>query len=100
MFGIDLVMDKKARILTRQSGSAHAMALIAVDTDDNDVPLKWQFENSWGPSAGHEGYMTFTDEWFDEYMFRIVINRKYLDAKSLDAAGTKPEQLPAWDYMF
>ena len=100
MFGIDLAMDKKARILTRQSGSAHAMALIAVDTDDNDVPLKWQFENSWGPSAGHEGYMTFTDEWFDEYMFRIVINRKYLDAKSLEAAGTKPEQLPAWDYMF
>ena len=44
--------------------------------------------------------MTFTDEWFDEYMFRIVINRKYLDAKSLEAAGTKPEQLPAWDYMF
>lgn len=100
MFGIDLAMDKKARILTRQSGSAHAMALIAVDTDDNDVPLKWQFENSWGPSAGYEGYMTFTDEWFDEYMFRIVINRKYLDAKSLEAAGTKPEQLPAWDYMF
>lgn len=100
LFGIRLDMDKKARILTRQSGSAHAMALIAVDTDENDLPLKWQFENSWGPDAGHKGYMTFTDAWFDEYMFRIVINRRYLDERSRKAADSRPEQLPAWDYMF
>lgn len=100
LFGIKLGMDKKARILTRDSGSAHAMALIAVDVDENGNPVKWQFENSWGPAAGHNGYMTFTDSWFNEYMFRIVINKKYLDAKSLEAAKSKPVQLPAWDYMF
>ena len=100
LFGIKLNMDKKARILTRESGSAHAMTLMAVDTDDNDQPLKWQFENSWGPTAGHNGYMTFTDKWFDEYLFRIVINKKYLDEKSLKAAKQKPVVLPAWDYMF
>lgn len=100
LFGIKLDMDKKARILTRESASAHAMTLMAVDTDDNDQPLKWQFENSWGPTAGHNGYMTFTDKWFDEYLFRIVINKKYLDEKSLKAAKQKPVALPAWDYMF
>ena len=100
LFGIKLDMDKKARILTRESGSAHAMTLMAIDTDDNDQPLKWQFENSWGPTAGHNGYMTFTDKWFDEYLFRIVINKKYLDEKSLKAAKQKPVALPAWDYMF
>lgn len=100
LLGIDLKMDKKARILTRQSGSSHAMLLIACDTDQNDVPTKWQFENSWGPAAGHNGYLTFTDEWFSEYMFRVVINRKYLDAKALEALDTKPVMLPVWDYMF
>lgn len=100
LFGIDLAMDKKARILTRQSGSAHAMTLMAVDTDADERPLKWQFENSWGPKAGHDGYMTFTDRWFDEYMFRLVINKRYLDEKSRKAARTKPVRLPAWDYMF
>lgn len=100
LLGVKMNMDKKARILTRQSGSAHAMTLIAVDTDDNDKPLKWQFENSWGPSAGHEGYMTFTDQWFDDYMFRLVIRRQYLDSESLKALKTTPVQLPAWDYMF
>ena len=100
LLGIDLKMDKKARILTRQSGSSHAMLLMACDTDQNDVPTKWQFENSWGPAAGHNGYLTFTDEWFSEYMFRVVINKKYLDAKALEALNTKPVMLPVWDYMF
>jgi bleomycin hydrolase len=100
LFGINLQMDKKARILTRQSGSAHAMSLVGCDTDDNDVPVKWEFENSWGPSSGNKGFLTFTDEWFDEYLFRIVINRKYLDAKAIKALDTKPIVLPPWDYMF
>jgi len=100
LFGIDLKMDKKARILTRQSGSAHAMSIIGCDTDENDVPVKWEFENSWGPASGNKGFLTFTDEWFDEYLFRIVINRKYLDAKAIKALDSKPIVLPPWDYMF
>ena len=100
LFGVKIDMDKKARILTRESGSAHAMTLMAVDTDANEQPVKWQFENSWGTDAGHNGYITFTDSWFNEYMFRIVINKKYLSEKAVKAAQTKPVQLPAWDYMF
>lgn len=100
LLGVKMSMDKKARILTRQSGSSHAMLLVACDTDNNDVPVKWQFENSWGTSAGHNGYLTFTDEWFNEYLFRIVLNRKYLDADALKALDSKPILLPAWDYMF
>lgn len=100
LLGIDLKMDKKARILTRESGSSHAMTLIGVDVDADGVPVKWEFENSWGPSAGHNGYLTFTDDWFDEYMFRLVIHTRFLDEASRKAAATKPVQLPAWDYMF
>ena len=100
LLGINLSMDKKARILTRQSGSSHAMLLVACDTDDNDTPVKWEFENSWGTSRGHNGYLTFTDEWFDEYLFRIVLQKRYLDAKALEALKTPTIMLPAWDYMF
>ena len=99
LFGVDFDMDKKARILTRQSGSSHAMLLMGCDTDDSDVPVKWEFENSWGPAAGNRGYLTFTDDWFDEYMFRLVIHRRYLDQKAISSLGQKPIQLPAWDYM-
>ena len=100
LLGVNLDMDKKARILTRQSGSSHAMTLIGCDTDENDVPVKWEFENSWGVKSGNNGYLTFTDKWFDEYLFRIVIEKKYLSPKALKAAGSKPVEVPAWDYMF
>ncbi len=100
LMGVEFNMDKKARILTRQSGSSHAMALIGVDVDENDVPVKWEFENSWGTSAGNNGYLTFTDEWFSEYMFRVVINKNYLDEKAKEALKSTPVLLPVWDYMF
>ena len=100
LMGVDFSMDKKTRILTRQSGSAHAMSLVAVDVDANGKPTKWEFENSWGPQAGHNGYLTFTDKWFDEYIFRVVIHKKYLGEKALKALDQKPILLPMWDYMF
>lgn len=100
LLGIEINMDKKARILTRQSGSSHAMLLIGCDTDQNDKPVKWEFENSWGSSYGHNGYLTFTDEWFNEYLFRLVINKRYLSPKAIEALGKKSTKLPMWDYMF
>lgn len=100
LFGVKMDMDKKARILTRQSGSSHAMTLVGCDTDQNDKPVKWEFENSWGADNGHKGYLTFTDQWFDEYMFRLVIHKKYLNSKATEALQGKPVQLPVWDYMY
>ena len=100
LLGVKLDMDKKARILTRQSGSAHAMTIVGCDTDENDKPVKWEFENSWGDKSGHNGYLTFTDKWFDEYMFRAVLHKKYLNEKALQALKSKPVQLPVWDYMY
>jgi bleomycin hydrolase len=100
LFGINLNMDKNERIKTFASGSSHAMLLMAVDTDKDDKPLMWQFENSWGASHGHNGYLSFTDEWFDEYMFRVVVNKKFLDAKTLKLLEQKPVVLPPWDPMF
>lgn len=99
LFGIDITMDKKARILTRQSGSSHAMLLVSCDTDANDKPVKWRFENSWGADSGNKGYLILTDEWFDEYLFRIVVDKKYIPADILKYLDQKPVQLPVYDYM-
>ncbi|MBN1112970.1 MAG: C1 family peptidase [Bacteroidales bacterium] len=100
VYGVKFGMDKKARILTRESGSSHGMALVAVDVDKNEKPVMWQFENSWGPSAGHNGYLTFTDEWFSEYMFRLVVQKKFLPKKVVKVLDKKPVVLPPWDFMF
>lgn len=100
LYGMSFDMDKAQRINTFESGSSHGMALIAVDINSNGDPQKWQFENSWGASKGHNGYLTFTDEWFNEYMFRVVIKKEYLDEKTLDLLKQDPILLPPWDPMF
>ena len=100
LFGVKFGMDKKERILTRESGSSHGMALVGVDTDANDKPVNWLLENSWGKDSGHNGYLAMTDEWFDEYMFRLVVLKKFVDEKTLKILKTEPILLPPWDPMF
>ena len=76
------------------------MTLKAVDLDENGKPVKWEVETSWGASYGHHGHIIMTDEWFDNYMFRLVINKKYASEKVLKASQQKPTLLPCWDPMF
>ena len=96
----DFGMDKKQRIQTFSSGSSHAMTLMAVDLDKAGKPKKWMVENSWGSASGYRGHLIMTDKWFDEYMFRVVAEKKYVPAKVLDILKQKPIRLPAWDPMF
>ena len=100
LLGTTFGMSKKQRIQTFDSGSSHAMTLMAVDLDKDGKPVKWKVENSWGASSGHQGYMIMTDEWFNEYMFRVVVNKKYCTPKVLELLKKKPVRLPAWDPMF
>lgn len=100
LFGTDFAMNKKQRILTFDSGSSHAMTLVAVDLNPDGKPVKWKVQNSWGASHGHAGHLIMTDEWFNEYMFRVVVNRKYCSEQILNVLKQKPVKLPAWDPMF
>ena len=100
LLGTTFGMNKKQRIQSFDSGSSHAMTLMAVDIDASGKPTKWKVENSWGSTSGANGYLIMTDEWFDEYMFRVVVNRKYCTAAVLDLLKKKPVRLPAWDPMF
>jgi len=100
ILGVTFGMDKRQRILSFDSGSSHAMTLKAVDLDANSKPLKWEVENSWGASHGFHGHLIMTDEWFDAYMFRLVVKKQYLSQKVLKAAEQKPTLLPCWDPMF
>ena len=100
LMGVDFTMDKRERIMTHASGSTHAMTLMAVDLDASGKPVKWMVENSWGASSGYKGHIIMTDEWFNEYMFRLVLEKKYVPSDVLKMLDQKPVLLPAWDPMF
>ena len=100
LMGVEFPMNKEQRVRTFASGSSHAMTLIAVDLDEEGNPKKWMVENSWGANSGWKGNLIMTDEWFEEYMFRVVIDKKYIPAETLKLLEQKPVMLPSWDPMF
>lgn len=100
LLGTTFGMDKRQRILTGSSGSSHAMTLVAVDLDPaSGNPTKWLVENSWGDGPNN-GHLVITDRWMDEYLFRIVIQKKYIPADIMELTKKKATLLPPWDPMF
>jgi bleomycin hydrolase len=96
LFGMSFDLTKAQRIELRQSTPNHSMVLLGVDTSDGR-PAKWLVENSWGASAGDKGYWYMDDDWFDEYVYLAIVDKKYLCKDDLELLKQKPVQLPVWD---
>ncbi len=100
LFGTTFGMNKAERIETFDSGSTHAMTLTAVDLDCKGNPLKWKVENSWGATYGQNGCLIMTNAWFNEYMFRLVVDRRYASEKTLKEFDQKPTMVTPEDPLF
>jgi bleomycin hydrolase len=99
-FDIKLGLSKADRLEMGDSAMTHAMVITAVHLDPAGKPVRYKVENSWGETAGKEGFMVMTDAWFDQFVYQVVVP-KALAPKDLVAvfeAGDKIV-LPAWDPM-
>eukprot|EP00794_Sanderia_malayensis_P014388 gene14388-15885_t len=114
VFGFSMLgLTKAQRLMCGMSMMTHAMAFTGINIieegeqrndhdDDDNSPCKvsrWRVENSWGDESGDKGYYVMTDEWFDEYTYEVVVDKKYLPDEILDVLKQEPIVLPAWDPM-
>lgn len=99
VYGTTFSMDKATRLDYGHSSMSHAMVFTGVDISPDGSPRKWRVENSWGEKIGDKGYLTMTDDWFNEYMYEVVVDKKYLPAELLPVLETEPVKLPPWDPM-
>ena len=98
VFQTDFKMNKQTRLEYGDSEMTHAMLLTGVDIKKRNS-TKWKIENSWGTKSGNKGYMMMTDEWFDEYTYEIVVDKKYISKRLLKYLDMEPVVLAPWDPM-
>ncbi len=96
---IRLGMTKAERLDYGQSQMTHAMVFQGVNLDEGGAPTRWRVENSWGDEPGQKGYYIMSDAWFDEYMYQVVVNKKYLTAAQLAVIDSEVIELNPWDPM-
>ncbi|KAG6856099.1 hypothetical protein H0H87_007435 [Tephrocybe sp. NHM501043] len=65
-FDITLGLTKADRLQVNESAMTHAMVISGVHLDNNDKPLRYKVENSWGDANGDKGYFVMTDAWFEQ----------------------------------
>lgn len=97
-FEMNFNMTKEERLDYRESSMNHAMVITGVNLF-NDIPNRWKIENSWGDEKGEKGYFVMSDKWFDEYVYQVVINKKYLSKELKLALSQNPIVLNPWDPM-
>lgn len=119
-FGISMkYLNKAQRLLYGGSLMTHAMVFTGfsweentktTDTEDPLKPveegaavdiktMKWRVENSWGDEKDKPGYLMMTDSWYSEYVYEVVIDKKYVPDDVLGVLQQEPIVLPAWDPM-
>jgi len=98
LYGLDFEINKEDRISYWESSGNHAMVFAGVDFQ-NGRPVKWLVEDSHGKDRGHNGHWTMYDDWFNEFLYVVVINKKYLTTEIKDIFEQKPIPLPLWDPM-
>lgn len=96
LYATSFRMTKEDRMNYGESKMTHAMLFTGVNIV-NDKPTRWRVENSWGDLIGDKGYFVMTDDWFDAYMFEVVVHARYLPKELITISKEDPIVLDPWD---
>lgn len=77
--------------------SAHAMAMCGVKVADDGTPERWVAQNSFGLKRGPDGLAVMDREWWQTYMFRMVVKTENLTPQQQTMQELTPETIPYWN---
>ena len=91
-----VTMNKEERLRFYQSVPSHAMVITGFHQDTEKVS-RWKVENSWGSSSGTNGYLLMTDDWFNEYVFQVVVHKSQLTDQEINEMNQVSHLIKPWD---
>ena len=91
LLNLSCEMSKVDNLLWNHSLMTHAMLFTGYGTNC------FQVENSWGVTGADSGYLKMSADWFDRYVYQIVIDINLLTDEEKEQYNKVPEMLPLWD---
>ncbi|RVU70746.1 MULTISPECIES: C1 family peptidase [Lactobacillus] len=98
LFHVNTQMSKADRLATGEGSATHDMTLVGVDEDHGEI-IKWKVENSWGDKFGDKGFYSASHEWFKEYVYDVIVNKKYLSKDQLALLDQPAIDLKPWQHI-
>lgn len=98
IFDIEMKIDKCSKLEYKDGQVSHAMVIKGFNQDKKQkYPDKYLVENSWGETTGENGNFVMSNEWFDDNVYMLVID-KNLISKDILYKANKSEtiKLPFW----
>jgi bleomycin hydrolase len=99
IYQTDFSMTKSSRLKYLLSVPNHALLFTGVHLED-DIPIRWKVENSWGTDIGKNGFFVMNDNWFDEYVFGIIVPKNKLPEELQKLLSNPPTTLAPWDPLW
>ena len=99
LFGINSQLTKAERLAPGVGTVSHAMTLVGVDEDHGDI-RQWKVENSWGDKIGAKGFFVMSQDWFNDYVYEVVVHKKYLTKDQQALLTSTPVELDPWDSLY
>ncbi|MEG1541700.1 MAG: C1 family peptidase [Oscillospiraceae bacterium] len=99
LLGYNFSATKAQRLDYHESLMTHAMVFTGVNLDENGEPNRWKVENSWGEDSGNKGYYVMSDAWFSEYLYQVLVDKRYLPETIRAELRQTPLVLQPWDPM-
>jgi bleomycin hydrolase len=82
-------LSRQESINFKDMFARHVMTFTGVQIEDNKT-IRWKVEDSYGENKRYNGYYIMNDNWFDDYVIGIVINKKYLTDNEIEVYNSKP----------
>lgn len=57
---------------------------------ENDHLIRWKVEDSYGSKTHQEGYYIMNDNFFEDFVLEVIIDKKYLSQEQLKMLKQEP----------